>query len=238
MPEDGQPCRDFQRGVCTRGDQCRFTHPVVEEASLAEDVKPPVKPICKDFQNNMCDRMKCKFMHLTQAEEAVFKNTGVLPEHGGCAEKIPRPPPGSVTSPPRRVASQDICKDFMNGKCDRGSRCRYVHETDPKILMRESYGKRSRVVGYDRPLYEENDMLRCKITELQKEVMSLRQMNDTLYDQNTKYRAQLHKGPPMGAPPFETVYPQQFPVVYPAVPGGAPPPGAGSPLSGYAARPF
>jgi len=224
MPEDRPPCRDFQRGVCTRGDNCRYFHP--ESATLAEDVKPP---ICKDFQNNLCDRMKCKFMHLTQKEEAVFKATGILPEHGGRAENIPRQPHGMV--------SNDICKDFLNGKCDRGTRCRYVHETDPKILMREMYGKRSRIMAtYDSSLYEENEMLRSKIAELQKEIISLRQMNDTLYDQNTKYRSQLHKGniPPMGA--YDTVYPQ-FPVIYPAITSSVPAT-SGSPLSAYSARPF
>jgi len=225
MPEDRPPCRDFQRGVCTRGDNCRYFHP--EATTLAEDVKPP---ICKDFQNNMCDRMKCKFMHLSQKEEAVFKATGILPEHGGRAENIPRQPHG--------IVSNDICKDFLNGKCDRGTRCRYVHETDPKILMREMYGKRSRVMAtsYESSLYEENEMLRSKITELQKEVISLRQMNDTLYDQNTKYRSQLHKGsiPPMGT--YDTVYPQ-FPVIYPAITSSVPAT-SGSPLSAYSARPF
>jgi len=91
--------------------------------------------------------------------------------------------------------------------------------------------------SYESSLYEENEMLRCKITELQKEVMSLRQMNDTLYDQNTKYRSQLHKGsvPPMG-PAYDTVYPQ-FPVVYPAITSSVQAT-SGSPLSAYSARPF
>jgi len=40
-------------------------------------------------------------------------------------------------------------------------------------------------------LMEENEMLRRQITELQNQVLDLRQMNDQLYDQNTRYRAQL-----------------------------------------------
>jgi len=224
MPEDRPPCRDFQRGVCTRGDNCRYFHP--ETATLAEDVKPP---ICKDYQNSTCDRMKCKFLHITQNEEAVFKATGMLPEHGGRAENIPRQ---------SSVINNDICKDFLNGKCDRGARCKYVHETDPKILIREMYGKRSRAMAnsYDGGLFEENEMLRCKITELQKEVISLRQMNDTLYDQNTKYRSQLHKGTVPAMAAYDTVYPQ-YPVVYPTITSSVPV-SAGSPLSAYSARPF
>ena len=45
-------------------------------------------------------------------------------------------------------------------------------------------------------LMEENEMLKRKITDLQKQVVELRQMNDTLYDQNTRYRSQLQQGKP------------------------------------------
>jgi len=173
--------------------------------------------------------MKCKFLHITQKEESLYKATGRLPEHGGRAESVPRQVP---------VVSNDICKDFLNGKCDRGARCKYVHETDPKILMREMYGKRSRamVAPYDGGLVDENEMMRCKITELQKEVMSLRQMNDTLYDQNTKYRLQLHKGN-IGMGPYDAMYPPQYsPVVYPTITSSVTT--TVSPLSPYSARPF
>lgn len=53
----------------------------------------------------------------------------------------------------------------------------------------EGAGMMSNIGGHD--LMEENEMLKRKITDLQREVLDLRQMNDTLYDQNTRYRNQL-----------------------------------------------
>jgi len=227
MPEDRAPCRDFERGVCTRGDNCKYFHP--EGATPAEGAK---LPICKDFQNQGCDRFKCKFLHITQEEEVVYKTTGVLPVHGGRAENMSRPVfPGN-----------DVCKDFMNGKCDRGSRCKYMHLPDANGQMDEMYGKRSRMGGLyggvnDAGMVEENEVLRCKITDLQNEIRSLRQMNDTLYDQNARYRSQLQKGniTALGGP-YDTVYPQYSQVTYPTISPSIPTSAAA--LSAYSTRPF
>ena len=189
MPEDRIPCRDFERGVCNRGADCKYYHP--EGAAPAESGK---LPICKDFQNKGCDRYKCKFLHVTVDEEAIYNSTGKLPTHGGKPENI-----SSLSN------NKDICRDFLKGRCDRGNRCRFSHaselEADHHSLVGSAYGKRPRREDYlygpphggggDPALLEENDLLKRKVDDLQREITNLRQMNDTLYEQNTKYRSQL-----------------------------------------------
>ena len=122
----------------------------------------PKLPICKDFQNKGCDRGKCKFLHILREEEETYETTGVLPDH--------------------------INEEFKNKR------------TNEIQGQPEMYGKRRREENYNimpdvsvmsPGLIEENEMLKRKVTDLQRQVLDLRQMNDTLYDQNTRYRNQL-----------------------------------------------
>jgi len=208
MADKQGTCRDFERGVCNRGQKCRFFHP--------EGVEPTNQklPICKDFQNKGCDRNKCKFLHITGDEEAEYMRTGILPSHGG------RP---SVDPPRGKGGNDNVCKDFLNNICQRGSRCKFRHITESEYQLEQQmsgggggggmYGKRRRddfgaptlMGAFD----EENEMLRRKITDLQRQVLDLRQMNDTLYDQNTRYRNQL-RGQTASADPYAK------PVSYPS----------------------
>jgi len=197
--EDRATCRDYERGVCNRGDKCRYNHP--------EGVKPSDNqklPICKDYQNKGCSRMKCKFLHVTVDEEAEYMKTGTLPEHGGRPDLTV-----AASQQYSHAAGKEICKDYLNNICDRGSRCKFLHTPDPSMGGRMAgqlhglipmHGKRFRDnfggMSGSPDLMEENEMLQRKITDLQKQVVELRQMNDTLYDQNTRYRAQLQQGKP------------------------------------------
>jgi len=216
------PCRDYERGVCNRGDRCKFYH--------SPDIAQPDKklPICKDFQNKGCDRAKCRFLHITAEEEGHYNETGILPEHGGKPERVgasrgyggppPRGPMGGgrgFGGGGRVEADRDVCKDFLNNICTRGNKCKFRHATEnelhlerqlmaatggmgpaapPRDALADPYGKRRRT-DESEMLTEENEMLRRKITDLQRQVLDLRQMNDTLYDQNTRYRNQLRGVP-------------------------------------------
>jgi len=197
--DERSPCRDFERGVCNRGDKCKYYHP--DGIAASENAK---LPICKDFQNKGCTRPKCKFLHITVDEEADYNKTGSLPDHQGQPDKIP----GNL-----QFRGQEVCKDFLNSICDRGSRCRYMHISERDMEMDQvnnsgslailggMYGKRRRddfgnvTEQSTAGLMEENEMLKRKITDLQRQVIDLRQMNDTLYDQNTRYRTQLRGTP-------------------------------------------
>ena len=167
-----------------------------------------------------CDRSPCKFLHLTRREEDRFNETGELPRHRGRPESArgrdrdngygigggrgfngPPPPMGGGGGVP------PPCKDFLNNKCDRGRSCKFRHATEREMALEVQlferdhhhrgrdmapspvYGKRRRME--DDGTMEENEMLKRKITDLQKQVLDLREMNDTLYEQNNKYRTQL-----------------------------------------------
>jgi len=213
--QNNNECRDFMRGVCNRGNSCKFFHP----PNVNTIKKENKLPICKDFQNKGCDRQKCKFLHISQQEEEEYNGSGMLPEHGGRPDRVRAlgisggsGPGAGPPLPPAAAGGFDACKDFMNGVCNRGNRCkfRHVNEESP------NYGKRRRNdfgnsgeynMGGGQgqgQLAEENEMLRRKISDLQRQVIDLRQMNDTLYEQNSKYRLQLRGGPGTAAPPPAT----------------------------------
>jgi len=219
MASEESTCRDFERGVCNRGDKCRYAHPEGTKPSDNQKL-----PICKDYQNKGCSRMKCKFLHITVDEEAEYMKTGSLPEHRGRSDLVASSSQHRFSHP----SGKDICKDFLNNICDRGSRCKFIHAQDPGMgggpmhgpppmhgkRFRDNYGGMSGSPD----LMEENEMLKRKITDLQKQVMELREMNDTLYDQNTRYRAQLHGG---GNPTLAGGPSAQRPEYKPALNGGA-----------------
>jgi len=219
-------CRDFQRGVCNRGNNCKFYHPPNTNPIKTENKLP----ICKDFQNKGCDRNKCKFLHVTQQEEEEYNATGILPAHGGKPEKVRAlgitGGRGGGKAFPRPPLPADVCKDFLNGVCNRG-KCKFRHISEEPGPM---YGKRRRndfggagdYMGNG--LMEENEMLRRKITDLQRQVVDLRQMNDTLYEQNSRYRTQLRGGPgaaatPAAAAPASNAY--NATTAYPALSSGS-----------------
>lgn len=44
--------------------------------------------ICRDFQNQGCDRTFCKFLHFTRKEQTDFAEKKIIPEHRGRSDKI------------------------------------------------------------------------------------------------------------------------------------------------------
>ncbi|CAG5039202.1 unnamed protein product [Parnassius apollo] len=88
-------CRDFVRGRCTRPGTCKFSHKC-DVLQLAG-----VYTFCRNFQNRVCIRPNCKFVHATVFEEQHWYRTGELPPHVLGKHKmvniLPPPPPPPPT---------------------------------------------------------------------------------------------------------------------------------------------
>jgi len=191
MAENKNECRDFVRGVCNRGNSCKFFHPPHANTIKQEGGK---LPICKDFQNKGCERQKCTFLHISQQEEEEYNRSGLLPDHGG-RQYSALGGPGNGYEP---FIPGNACRDFLNGVCQRGNRCKFRHISEQQHQAESGgpmHGKRRRndMGGPGEFFNEEMEMLRRKVTDLQRQVVDLRQMNDTLYEQNNRYRAQLRQ---------------------------------------------
>lgn len=182
-------CRDYQRGVCTRGSKCKFKHP---DGMGTELTNSPM--ICRDFQNGKCQRSSCKYLHLSNSEEKIFLRTGQIPPK--------RDTYGPVRGEPTRAGPNDaICKDFLNRKCSRGQGCRYRHVYEDSSEgdygsygFDGPYGKRRRESYEGQSYYylvDENESLRRRVADLQKQVTDLKATNEVLLEQNAKYRNQI-----------------------------------------------
>lgn len=109
-------CRDFLRKVCNRGKNCKFLHPDNAEKKLE---------FCHDFQNSICRRRNCRFIHCSRDDEAYYLEKGHLPPN---VDEIGSRGSNNRGRPP---SSGDIglCRDFLNGKCTRGASCKFRHQS-------------------------------------------------------------------------------------------------------------
>ncbi|RUS80472.1 hypothetical protein EGW08_011750 [Elysia chlorotica] len=122
-------CRDYMRNVCTRGRRCRYRHPALEERPEQQQQQPPRRDLtfCHDYQNTGCSRPSCKFLHCSRDEQEYFHRTGLLPSRlnnsgrgGGLA----------IIHGQVEKAEVPTCRDYLNGDCKRGSKCKYRHEAE------------------------------------------------------------------------------------------------------------
>ncbi|XP_014366262.1 pollen-specific leucine-rich repeat extensin-like protein 2 isoform X1 [Papilio machaon] len=94
-------CRDFIRGTCTRPGTCKFSH----KCDISQLYG--VYVFCRNYQNSVCTRPNCKYVHASVFEEQHFYRTGELPAHALAHHKkhiLPPPPP----PPPPQEAPPNI----------------------------------------------------------------------------------------------------------------------------------
>lgn len=127
--EDGV-CRDFLRNVCKRGNRCKFRHP--EQGEVKKELQ-----FCHDYQNKMCMRSNCKFIHCSKEDEEYYHQTGDLP-------------PGTEESAAKSSSFTEgsdgeipVCRDYLKGECSRGSSCKYRHMSRGDV----EYEQRSRSIS-------------------------------------------------------------------------------------------
>lgn len=202
---DDDICRDYMRNVCTRGKRCRFRHPALDD----RPEPPPRRDLtfCHDYQNNGCTRPNCKFLHCSRDEEEHFHRTGLLPVRLNYSN--------SNAVHLALKADIPVCRDYLNGDCKRGSKCKYRHDSDkgsgdydhhshhhrhrrnerhydyiPDLKRRRADDEYESIrAGISFSLLEdENAMLKRKIEELKKQVSDLTAINEVLLDQNARYR--------------------------------------------------
>lgn len=95
-------CRDFQKGNCERGAECKYRHEEKAPAQAAAPRGPKPVGACRDFQTGNCSRENCKFQHVIDA---------------------------NASQPRKRERSNKPCREFQTGTCTRGDACRYSHTT-------------------------------------------------------------------------------------------------------------
>jgi hypothetical protein len=192
-------CRDYMRNVCRRGRRCKFSHP--------DKQKPqPDLIFCHDYQNKLCSRGSCRFIHCSRDEEDLYRSTGELPIVAAeAALRQGLVPPGvNAGEPP-------VCKDNLKGGCRRGNQCKFRHVTPAELhLAVPTTIKRSRLEAAAevfaaqaaetrlRLLEDENLALKRHLDELRRQLHALAAANELLLEQNARLR--LSKGPVMSLP--------------------------------------
>ncbi|TGZ67936.1 hypothetical protein CRM22_004516 [Opisthorchis felineus] len=114
-------CRDYLRNVCKRGRRCKFWHPPQMEC---DKIRRSERIFCHDYQNSICRRPACKFLHYSREDEEIFRLTGLLPNELDQNHDGSNPNSTVEEMPP-------VCKDYLNGICSRGPACKYRHISTP-----------------------------------------------------------------------------------------------------------
>ena len=201
---DDDVCRDFMRNVCSRGSRCKYRHPDITSGDKTDP--PPRRDLtfCHDYQNNGCTRPSCKFLHCSRDEEEYFHRSGLLPTRLNHSRSS------------SQKSDLPLCRDFIKGECNRGSKCRYRHmsDSDRRDRSPEDDRRRERSGGYEHAveykrrrldddyddrfpprqslsfslLEDENKMLKRKIEEMKKQVSDLQAINEVLLEQNARFR--------------------------------------------------
>ncbi|GMI21996.1 hypothetical protein TeGR_g13735 [Tetraparma gracilis] len=117
----GNSCYAFQKGECTRGDQCRFSHDGEASGGGARPSFGADRPkgVCYAWGRGDCSRgSECRF------------------EHQGEAGAAPSERPSRV------------CFAWGNGSCSRGDECRFTHEGESGATPSE---RPARTFNSDRP---------------------------------------------------------------------------------------
>lgn len=180
-------CHDFQNAGCRRVN-CRFVHcSRDEEEQYRRTGQLPQQgpggpsrgrgddfddlPICKDFLNGECRRSgRCKYRHVTQREldmEDMQRERMMMSDRGRFNDR------SFSGGPPRMGFDDDF--DMVGAK----RRC----------LDGPQFGGRMMSPEEVQMLQDENSMLRQKVEQLRKQVSDLTATNETLLEQNARYRS-------------------------------------------------
>lgn len=185
-------CHDFQNAGCRRVN-CRFVHCSRDEedhykrtGQIPSSVDGPRNrgsrfddlPICKDYLKGDCHRgNRCKYRHVSQREidmEDMQRERMMMQDRGG---PFDGPFPGGPMPPRLGSFDDDLVvgakRRFMDGGQFGGVM------SDRRLINPEEV----------QMLQDENAMLRQKVDQLRKQVADLTATNETLLEQNARFRS-------------------------------------------------
>lgn len=164
-------CRDFLRGVCKRGNDCKFFHP--QDAVHSKSSTPPA---CRDYQNGMCMRKSCKYAHIAKSGDNSFEVIDPLIKRKrdiDCGNNYDV-----------NLMSNAQYNDYHN----------QFHKYSAQYCSSPTYSNNySSPLSITQIINECGDVetLAMKISYLQRQVFELRSMNELLIDQNSRLKTQL-----------------------------------------------
>lgn len=164
-------CRDFLRGVCKRGNDCKFFHP--QDTVHSKSSNPPA---CRDYQNGMCMRKSCKYAHIVKSSDNSFEVNDPLIKRKrdiDCGNNYDI-----------NIVSNSQCNDYPN----------QYHKYSSQYCSSPTYSNNySSPLSITQIINECGDVetLAMKISYLQRQVIELRSMNELLIDQNSRLKTQL-----------------------------------------------
>ena len=130
-PSAGPVCYAFQKGECTRGDSCRFSHTMRDGYGGGGGGGGGGAPVCYAFQRGECTRGDaCRFSHTEGGGGGGFARSSApcyAFQKGECTRgdscRFSHDP--NAEAPQR---SSQPCYAFQKGECTRGDSCRFAHD--------------------------------------------------------------------------------------------------------------
>jgi cell division protein FtsB len=208
-------CRDFIRGVCGRKKRCKFQHPNAQSLNQLVQCNPEKKyAFCHDYQNKICERQSCKYIHCSSEEEQQYLKSHLLCLKYKCQYELgiynlglnsfkhlnDGSRKGSINH--KYGTYSDNENETKRLRSNSGLNSRNADSLSNQNRSSEADFPRSskhpcphHVLEESRNLKKENEALKERISELQRQVHNLSTMNEMLLEQNAQYRQNSRQTP-------------------------------------------
>ena len=136
MAEANEVCRAFRNtGKCRYGDDCQYEH------STGDAIEPPPRGQCFNFkETGSCEYgERCRYLHGEDDDGSRFVKKTRKPRasaekaapSGEAPEQKDRAPRKKRERKPRPQPKLDeVCNNYLEGRCRNGAECRRQHEPE------------------------------------------------------------------------------------------------------------